>query len=369
MQYRAIFLGRGAERISLPVLARLQALVEQGGVLIGPRPLGSPSLADDTAAVKTVLDRLWPGTAVTTVGRGRVFQATDTAAPLQAIGLAPDFIYSRPAPDTRVMFIHRKLADGDAYFLSNRVDRADRIEGSFRVTGLVPELWDPATGLSRRTSYRMEGGRTIVDIPLDRFGSIVVLFRGQAQQTSHREEEASARIIATETGPWQVSFQPDRGAPATATFAQLSDFRDNADPGIRYFSGIARYQARIDIPLRKSGPSRLWLDLGDVRDVAEVWVNGKLAGTTWKPPYRVDISAYAKAGRNDIEVRSVNLWVNRLIGDVQPGVTKKVTFTAADGKTDATSARSRSAQMPYKADAPLRASGLLGPVTIQIESP
>ena len=77
-------------------------------------------------------------------------------------------------------------------------------------------------------------------------------------------------------------------------------------------------------------------------------VNGQHAGYAWHAPYRVDISAAAKPGRNRLEIRVANLWVNRLIGDAQPGA-QKVTWTALP---------------TYRKDAPLRRSGLIGPVTI-----
>lgn len=113
---------------------------------------------------------------------------------------------------------------------------------------------------------------------------------------------------------------------------------------------------------------KIWIDLGQVDDLAEVWVNGKLAGTVWKPPYKADITGFVQPGSNHIEIKAVNLWVNRLIGDVQPDVTKKITFTAAGGKIALNTPRPRSASMPYRPDAPLRPSGLIGPVTILEET-
>jgi hypothetical protein len=169
-----------------------------------------------------------------------------------------------------------------------------------------------------------------------------------------------------------VAFQSGRGAPPTATFAKLLDFREVTDPGIRYFSGIATYSHELSIDGRNlTGGSHLWLDLGQVHDLAEVWVNGHLAGTAWKPPYRVDISALAKPGRNRLEIRSINLWVNRLIGDVQPGISSRITFTQADGKVSPNITASEEAiqlRMPYPPDAPLRPSGLIGPVSVLLES-
>lgn len=92
----------------------------------------------------------------------------------------------------------------------------------------------------------------------------------------------------------------------------------------------------------------MWIDLGDVKNLAEVSVNGKSLGVVWHAPYRVDVTSALKPGANEIVVKVINAWVNRLIGDQQPGATK---YTSADVK-------------PYKADSPLQPSGLLGPVEI-----
>jgi hypothetical protein len=365
MRYQALFVARGAELISLPVLRKLREMVSGGAVLIGPKPQGSPSLADDQNEAKSIIDLLWRGGPVTVVGQGRVFVSSDTAGPLQDIKLSPDFVYSKPNEDSKVMFIHRRLSNSDLYFLSNRMNRAEAIEASFRVIGRKAELWDPATGQIAPASYRIENGRTRVTIPLDPLGSIFVVFRESTGSQQTRILPATAQQAVLElSGPWQVAFQADRGAPAAATFEKLADFRDNPDPGIRYFSGIATYSKEVQLPAQPQD-ARLYLDLGQVCDIAEVWVNGKMMGTAWKPPYRVEITGATMTGANRIEIKSVNLWVNRLIGDVQPGVMRKYTFTFVDGKPLPAGVRGgRGATMPYRPDSPLRASGLIGPVKI-----
>jgi hypothetical protein len=371
MRYHALFFGQGTQHVSLPVLEKVRALVEAGAVLIGERPQGSPSLADDPVRVKAVLDVLWPGAPVAQVGKGKVLAAAETGPALSSIGLAPDFTYVKPQADSHVMFIHRRLSDGEAYFVSNRLDRAETITGSFRVTGRLPELWDPATGLVHPASYHIADGRTEVTLPFDRFGSLFVVFRKPASDPAHVEPTPGWQTLATLSGPWPVAFQAGRGAPASAVFEQLADFRDNADPGIRYFSGTATYTKELNLTQRDlAGGRHLWLDLGQVDDLAEVWMNGQLAGTAWKPPYRVDISSQVKPGRNKLELRVVDLWVNRLIGDVQPGNPVKITFTQADGKVSPETPPTEAAnqlRMPYAADAPLRPSGLIGPVTLLAE--
>ncbi len=156
--------------------------------------------------------------------------------------------------------------------------------------------------------------------------------------------------VKTLDGSWTVAFQPDRGAPPKIELNSLTSWSDNADPGVKYFSGAGTYTKSFELPETAFKPeARLMLDLGEVRELAEVSLNGKPVGTVWTTPFQLDITKAAKPGANVLKVKVVNLWVNRLIGDKQPGVTKKYTFT----------------HIPtYKPDAPLRESGLLGPVSI-----
>ena len=119
---------------------------------------------------------------------------------------------------------------------------------------------------------------------------------------------------------------------------------------MKYFSGTGTYSKSVDAPKEWFNPgATLWLDLGDVKNLAEVEINGKPAGVLWHAPFRADVTGLLKPGSNELIIKVTNLWVNRLIGDQQPDATKKYTFA------DVT---------PYKADSPLLPSGLLGPVHI-----
>ncbi len=156
--------------------------------------------------------------------------------------------------------------------------------------------------------------------------------------------------LATIDGPWQVTFQPNRGAPAQVTFEKLTAWNESADDGVKYFSGTGTYIKTVQAPpewFQKGG--RLWLDLGDVRNLAEVSVNGKPAGIAWKVPYRVEVTGLLKPGGNELRIDIINAWVNRMIGDRQPNATTKFTFTVPSF---------------YKANSPLLPSGLLGPVQV-----
>ena len=138
--------------------------------------------------------------------------------------------------------------------------------------------------------------------------------------------------------------------PASATFDKLTDWKDNADEGIKYFSGTATYTRSIDAPPSWLKPgAHLWLDLGSVKNLAEVSVNGKSLGIVWKQPYRVDVTSALKPGSNELDVKVTNGWANRIIGDRQPNVTKTYTFTSPKF---------------YNAKSQLWPSGMLGPVQI-----
>jgi hypothetical protein len=179
---------------------------------------------------------------------------------------------------------------------------------------------------------------------------VFVVFRNAAAEPSRALPVPAEATIASITGAWDVAFQPDRGAPVKITLDALSSWSDSSDPGVKYFSGTATYTKAIQAPADwfKSG-EKLWLDLGDVKNLAQVSVNGSPYGILWKPPFRVDVTSALKPGANTLEIKVTNLWVNRLIGDEQPSVTKRCTYTAMQF---------------YKADSPLLSSGLLGPVLL-----
>lgn len=346
-RYRALYLGGTSQRMTLPVLRKLTALVEGGAIVIGMKPEIAPSLADQAAEFDAIVGRMWSGGASTALGKGRVIASRDIDAALAQIGVAPDFRFSGQA-DADIPFVHRKLTDGDSYFLVNRKDRAEVIEARFRVTGKAPELWHAETGTSEAVSYRFENGETIVPLTLAPDESVHVVFRKPAAAPSLAIKKLVPVEVGRIAGPWQVAFQPGRGAPAAAKFAALAPLDTNADPAIKYFSGIASYTASFAAPKGWKRGQPLWLDLGEVGELAEVTVNGKPAGSAWHAPFRVEIGSAAKPGRNQVQVRVANLWLNRLVGDKQPGATP-VARTPAN---------------PYQASTLLRRSGLIGPVTV-----
>jgi hypothetical protein len=175
-----------------------------------------------------------------------------------------------------------------------------------------------------------------------------VVFR-QASARSKAAQPVHAREITRVPGPWEVRFQSGRGAPQSSTFAHLTDWSTSGDEGIKYFSGAATYHASIRLPALPAMPGRrLLLDLGEVHELAVVFLDGVAVGTAWHAPFEIELPPNVSPGTHELEIRVDNLWVNRLIGDRQPGA----------------SAVAFAPQSPYTANSPLMPSGLLGPVRI-----
>jgi hypothetical protein len=179
---------------------------------------------------------------------------------------------------------------------------------------------------------------------------VFVVFRQPAKTASRPAPVRTTTTLARIDGPWTVRFAPGLDAPASITLDALGSWTEQPDPGVRYFSGAATYEKTLTVPRAWLGSgARLSLDLGEVREFATVTLNGKVLPVLWKPPFAVDVTDQIKPGENRLEVRVVNFWANRMIGDLQPGA-RKYTFAPIQ---------------PFEPSSPLSPSGLLGPVTLQ----
>jgi hypothetical protein len=350
MRYRVLALDPYSQHMSLPVLRKIQQLVADGAVIAGPKPTDTPSLSDNAEEFRAIADQLWgSGGVQQKYGSGMVYGGPVLAETEAALKTPPDFEYTKPESDTTLLFVHRSLPSAEIYWVDHRNNRTETVEASFRVKGMVPELWQADSGVRQPVTYRTEGDRVVVPLQLNAWDAVFVVFRPGKTPSRTVTLPAETRVTGVD-GPWTVKFQAGRGAPESIALAALSSWHENADPGVRYFSGAGTYSKSIQAPADwfQKG-ARLFLDLGDVKNVAEVSVNGKLLGIVWRPPFRVDVTDALKPGANALAIRVANLWVNRLIGDAQPGVTQKYTLTT---------------QQFYQANSPLLPSGLLGPVVL-----
>jgi len=351
MSYAVLALDANSLRMTLPVLRRIRELVSAGAVVVGPKPTDTPSLSDNQAEFRSIADQLWgSGEGERVYGQGKVYAGQTIGQALAALRMEPDFEYTKPRVDTHLLFVHRKLADGDVFWVDNRNKRVETLEASFRVQGKDVELWHADTGEVEPAPYLIANGRTTVPLRLDPYDAVFVVFLKPATMQARALPREIETPLGTVEGPWTVRFQAERGAPPQITLDALTSWSESADPGVRYFSGSGTYTTTFQAPAdwMKFG-ARLWLDLGDVKNLAEVSVNGRPLGIVWKAPFRVEVTEAMKPGPNELQVKVTNLWVNRLIGDQQPGAAKKFTYTT---------------QPFYRADSPLLPSGLLGPVRI-----
>ncbi len=350
-RYKLLALDPNCSYMTLPVLRKISGMVKAGAVVVGEKPLNTPSLSDDQGEFNTIVNELWANAkSENIVGKGKVYEGCSVNDALKLLKVDPDFGFTKPHDDTEVLFVHHKLDDIDFYWINNRNGRNEDITANFRVTGRIPEIWHPETGEIENASYSMAEGRTIVPLRLVPDDAIFVVFRNKTNKSSETLKHPEETQLAIIDGPWNLGFQPGRGAPSEIVVDKLISWSENIEPGIKYFSGTGTYSKVIQAPdswFKKD--LEIWVDLGDVKNIAEVIVNGKSLGIIWKKPFRINITQDIKQGENKLEIKVTNLWVNRLIGDQQPGVTKKISYTSA---------------AYYSSGTPLLPSGLIGPVAI-----
>ncbi|HEY5760005.1 MAG TPA: glycosyl hydrolase [Steroidobacter sp.] len=349
MSYRVLFIPDQVRRFTLPAMRKVRALVEEGAVLVGKKPLGGLGLQSADADVQRIALELWGDSAVDgrQVGKGRVY--TNLVAALAAEQVVPDVVFEAQAADAELLSLHRRTDDADIYFVSNQSNAVQSLRARFRVAGRAPEVWRAETASMEDASYEKMPNGIRVPLSLAPHEAVFVVFRKPTVADAWTASTVKRTTVASLDGAWRVSFEPGRGAPPAATFDRLISWPESSDPGIKYFSGAATYRMDVTAPRDwlESG-RRIELDLGAVRELAVVSINGARIGTAWRPPYTVDITGALKRGTNRLEIEVVNLWPNRLIGDQQPGA-KPIAFAPMS---------------PYQASSALLPSGLLGPVRI-----
>ncbi len=366
MQYRLLVFPADTRLLTVEALRKLKDLVSAGATLLAPRPSGSPSLADvpSQAEFDRLTSAIWGSGSIgpegRMLGKGRVFDRGEIEPLLAKLAVAPDLTYaastaagtalSRPMPagdsQNDLVYIHRRAADAEIYFLATQKPRGFETTVSFRSEGREPSQWNPMTGEMSAVSYSMQDGVTRIPLHFDAEESMFIVF---GPRTTAREKTLPLKAVAAVqelSEGWSLNFPK---LPPAKAGSQLKSWTESSDPAMKYFSGTATYSRVLTLQAADVSDDLL-LDLGDVREIAQVTVNGtKLDTILWAPPYRVAIGSLLHAGQNSIQVDVTNLWPNRLIGDEQPGVTARQTFTGIHA---------------FNQDSPLLPSGMLGPVRI-----
>jgi hypothetical protein len=393
LSYRVLVLKDDC-RMTPELLAKIQELVKSGATVIGPKPTQSPSLTAYPKCdekVRQLADELWgdiDGKTVTQhpFGAGRVIWGPSVDEVLKSMKVDADVAIVQHGGGKPVEWIHRRVGSADVYFLSNQKNIIDhgvsleiwerrydslavnelekdtaQLDVSFRIGDRQPELWDAVSGTCRDLpEFHRENGRTTLPLLLPPSGSCFVVFRHAATSSQSDGKNFPALTKAAElTGPWNVAFDPKWGGPAQATFDRLDDWTQRTEPGIKNYSGRATYQKTFDAAeaICTSG-KRVYLDLGTLRCLAEVRLNGKDLGVLWCPPWKVEVTGLLKPSGNTLEIDIVNVWANRVIGDAALPHEKQITWTSLSDTN-----------WTLKADSRLIPSGLYGPVGLYTEAP
>ncbi|MFW5831868.1 MAG: glycosylhydrolase-like jelly roll fold domain-containing protein, partial [Prolixibacteraceae bacterium] len=264
----------------------------------------------------------------------------------------------------------------------------------------VPEIWNPVSGeIAPITVFEQKGKYIRLPLTLPPYGSQLIVFRkgtasdeqftsvqqsgqhppkmeftaegihfledGDVVLQKQQEKTTVSNNLKSQKikGDWEVSFPENWGAPAAVTFPELISWTESENEGVRYFSGTATYKKSFDFNLTDTENQKIYLDLGDVQKVAEVWLNGERLGITWAKPHRFDVTEIIKTGKNNLLIEVANVWSNRLKGDAVTGknftnTNIRHTMIPSEGILAGDQTRH-----PWK-DVPLIESGLMGPVRI-----
>jgi len=340
------------------LLAKIKQLVSNGAIILGPAPKTSPSLQNYPEAdhlVRKWASELWgPVNGITVkyrkFGKGTIIDGMSLAEAFDLINLRPD---CKLPENNSIHYSHRKIPEGDIYFISNQSDTTKDLDIEFRVIGMRPQLWDPVTGYIRDLhSYKKNASTTEVPVKLETNESAFVVFGKPYHKKNNRlsgENYPKPTVITSIKGPWNVSFKAYEGdLVKTVVFDTLQDWITSSDSQIKYFSGTAIYKYNLKIAHLPAGKD-LFINLGNLTAMAKITINGKYAGGVWTPPYQLKITDLLVKGENEIIIEVVNNWMNRLIGDLNMPEKERITWSPVN---------------PYTSKSPLQSSGLLGPVKI-----
>jgi len=384
------------ETMTPELLNKVEALVRDGANVAGIPPKKSPSLVGYPTCDQTLLataKKMWGINNPTgklnsrTYGLGKIFSGSDfalvdssrpypayetTEAILKQLRVKEDFDSDEP-----VRYTHRTMDEMEIYFVSNRTQRKINSLCRFRTGNGTPELWNPLTGETHSlNNFSSAEGITSIPLQFEEYQSYFVVFNLGKGATVHAQKSGGnfpvLKPLQTIEGSWRLTFDPKWGGPGELLFERLEDWTKRPEEGIQFYSGTVEYKKTFSLTKQEVASALpLWIDLGEVNCMAQVSLNGIDLGTLWTAPWRLGLKNSAKEGTNLLEIKVVNLWPNRLIGDEKypsdgiinhkwpdwlienrPRTSQRTTFTTYNF---------------YKKNAPLLKSGLLGPVRLMEE--
>ncbi len=379
------------ETMTPELLKKIISLVEHGAKIIGSPPLKSPSLVnypncDDE--VKQLATKLWGSLQAPDqksefkYGEGSIYWGGELQSPytnelypsykntikiLSDLKVQDDF----SSDNNSIRFGHRKTPEMDLYFIANRTSDFQKTACTFRAVG-EPELWIGTTGEIRKvTNYTVQNGMTTIPMEFFPYESFFITFSVNNEEVVADPVTKNFPVftkVKTIDGPWDVSFNSKFGGPEHVKFDELQDWTNHEMGGIKYYSGIATYRKSFEIGDMEVG--QYYIDLGVVKDIARVKLNGIDLGVIWCAPWRIDASDALKKGTNELEIQVANRWINRLLGDRQEPDANVRTVKFKNGlmggkefRTGRYTFTTKQAMGSFNFTEPLP-SGLLGPIRV-----
>lgn len=325
-RYRALQL-HNTEYLHLKTLKRVQELVEQGATVIADKPkkiIGYSEWPQDEE-FQAITQTLWGDGSpqIRQINKGRI-SSLGLEESIQQLGYEADLKLNGVAAK---LFAHRRIAGNDLYYFYNDKPEFSQLEVDIRNGDGKPEIWNIDDGsIEEITRYQRKGNRLITQLALEPYAGRFVLIRRDGKLPKYDGTHSQlvqdiylntnqTRAVKELSGAWELEFDTNWGGPSKIIFNELSDWIQHSDDAVKHYSGTAKYAKNFSITKHELAAKKLYLDLGSVQQIAEITVNGKEAGTLWKPPFALDIRPLLKEGQNTLEVKVTNTWVNRLIGD------------------------------------------------------
>jgi len=361
----APFLGNGLYTPS--VMEKLESLVRSGIILVGPKPRGTIGLKNYETNQQRVLelaDRMWgaiDGRQVTSnhYGKGVVYQGVPLEEVLEREGLRPDVVFE--GTDS-MEFIHKIAGNTDFYFVCNQSDHPVNTTGIFRISDRVPEIWDPVTQEMYLAKYETLDEQIKVELDLPPNGSLFVVFTPTPTENIGYKPEWSVHEEIALDEPWEIRFEKGRGLPEDYSLRSdtLFSLTNHQHPDVKHFSGTVTYKGHFDlIQETEHNHLKYELDLGQVANIAEVFLNGKEMGTLWTKPYRTAVSDALVNGKNELVIEVTNTWNNRIVRDMQLPYEERVSYFPH--YEEFSEAGDVNHFLTHCIDTALRDAGLMGP--------
>jgi hypothetical protein len=331
VNYKMMILPRNGD-ITFAALKKIAEMVKQGICIYGAKPSHSKSQKDTEkdAEYKRIVDELW-GINPAQIGskqsgKGTVYWGMPLSEAIDKAGIKPDIAMEQGnTKDNMIYFTHRKLTDADIYFVANRKDSSEETTFTFSAKGKYAQFWNPVTGerYSLRVDKNDKNG-TSTNLYMAPRESFFVVITDNYEELPLIDWYKTSDLSENVEGAWEVYFDEKRGGAGYTIFDTLTDWTENENPAIKYYSGTAIYKKNINI---NPANNKIFLETGNPNFVARVIVNSQDAGVIWCSPWALEITQYLKSGNNNLEIHVANSLVNRMAYDASLPENQQITYS------------------------------------------